>query len=164
MGDKIISKTKKIKTAAQKKESALTLRAFEYYYGLGDSRTLSKVAKKFNRTLGSVEGWSSKLKWRDRVRQRELDVAANIAKEGFEQATEVNKRILSIIKASVDVKVVKGEDGEEEIVPLPIKNFSDAQKAHELQDRILHPERYNRAGDDDEGGNKVAVVVNITKS
>lgn len=147
-----------------KKENEVTLRAFEYYYSLGENRSLKQVAKKFGRKVGSIEHWSSSLGWADRIRERDLQIASEIAGEGFAQALEVNKTILRIVKASIDARIVKDEEtGEERVVALPVKNFSDAQKAHELQDRILHPERYSRIREEEDGGNKVAVVVNITK-
>lgn len=46
------------------------LEAFEFYYALGSDRNLKSVAQKFNKGVRTVEGWASKEKWQDEVRNR----------------------------------------------------------------------------------------------
>lgn len=53
------------------KETPTQRKAFEYYYSLGDKRNLKKVAEKFGYSYDTIRGWSSKLRWRERIYQYE---------------------------------------------------------------------------------------------
>jgi len=46
--------------------------AFEYYYGLGDKRSATKVAEYMKLNPDTIKTWSYKFKWVDRVHERDL--------------------------------------------------------------------------------------------
>ena len=67
-----------------KQENSVQREAFEFYYGLGDQRSLKAVAIQFKRSERTVAGWSRMFSWVDRCTQRALDEA-----EGREKASMV---------------------------------------------------------------------------
>lgn len=63
------------------KEKPETLEAFNYYFILGHKRTYEAVAKKFKRTSQTVFNWAHKLNWKERVEQRDINLAKGIEEE-----------------------------------------------------------------------------------
>lgn len=57
------------------KEELRHREAFEYYYSLGDTRTLPQVNQKFKVSLTSIKRWSGSFNWQDRVFQRDLEIS-----------------------------------------------------------------------------------------
>jgi hypothetical protein len=55
------------------KETLRHREAFEYYYILGDKRTLQLVANKFTVSRQSVDKWKREFNWRDRVELRDVN-------------------------------------------------------------------------------------------
>ena len=56
-----------------RRESLRHSEAFEYYYSLGDKRTLKKVCIKFNVSAQSTSAWVRKFGWRQRIKERNKD-------------------------------------------------------------------------------------------
>ena len=65
-------------------------KAFEYYYGLGEKRSYDKVAKEFSVSPSTVKLWGKSLRWKQRLKERDLQVAREVA--GRTLADEVNHR------------------------------------------------------------------------
>jgi len=62
--------------------------AFEFYYALGKDRSLQKVADQFVIELTTAQHWSSWFKWKERIRDRDNELARELA----------NKMMLSAVK------------------------------------------------------------------
>ena len=60
------------------KEKQKHLEAFEYYYSLGDNRSLTAVAKKFKVSINSVVKWRKAFNWDLRVQQRDIENAQKL--------------------------------------------------------------------------------------
>ena len=68
-------------------ESAEQIEAFELYYSLGTKGSLQLVADKLGKNIRTVQGWSSKYNWADRVAQRALEVAKQAGLEELHRET-----------------------------------------------------------------------------
>ena len=56
-----------------KVENELHVQAFNFYYGLGKSRSLKKVAEHFGKTERTIANWSRDFNWGERVTQRAIE-------------------------------------------------------------------------------------------
>ncbi len=65
-------------------------RAFEFYHSLGEKRSYEKVAAEFNVSPSTVKLWGKSLRWKQRLRERDVQVAREVA--GRRLAGEVNHR------------------------------------------------------------------------
>ena len=65
-------------------------RAFEYYYALGEKRSYERVAKEFNVSPSTVKLWGKSLRWKERLKERDLQLAREVASRTL--ADEVNHR------------------------------------------------------------------------
>ena len=72
-------------------------RAFEHYYALGEKRAYSKVAKKFGVAPSTVKLWGKSFGWKRRVRERELQVAREMAGRTLKDEVNHRERNLQIV-------------------------------------------------------------------
>lgn len=63
--------------------------AFEYYYSLGDHRTLEQVAARYNRAYRTIYTWSLKEDWIKKIQDREKSIARKLE-------AKVENRIVSM--------------------------------------------------------------------
>ncbi|MFW9872696.1 MAG: hypothetical protein ACFFG0_06295 [Candidatus Thorarchaeota archaeon] len=94
------------------------IEAFEYYYVLGDKRTLRAVGKKFKVSEQSVSKWSASFNWHKRVEQRDIEIATKLERKTnrtiLNTKADYRKEIknnLLIVKAllSSAIKEIKAE-------------------------------------------------------
>ena len=76
------------------KETLRHKQAFEYYYSLGDNRSMAQVGRKYSVTKGSVEKWGKSFQWQDRIAERDEIVANAIAKHATDETIKERKQIL----------------------------------------------------------------------
>ena len=55
------------------KEKLKHKEAFEYYYSLGDKRTLRKVSLQYTCSVPGVKKWSKAFNWQDRIELRDMN-------------------------------------------------------------------------------------------
>ena len=55
------------------KEKLKHKEAFEYYYSLGDKRTLKKVSLQYTCSVPGVKKWSKAFNWQDRIELRDMN-------------------------------------------------------------------------------------------
>lgn len=55
------------------KEKLKHKEAFEYYYSLGDKRTLKKVSLQYACSVPGVKKWSKAFNWQDRIELRDIN-------------------------------------------------------------------------------------------
>ena len=63
------------------KETLRHKETFEYYYSLGDKRSLAQAGQKFGITKQAVEIWSRSFNWQSRVEQRDIENAKKLAEK-----------------------------------------------------------------------------------
>jgi len=76
------------------KEQPHHLRAFEHYYGLGEQRSYERVATEFSVASSTVKLWARSFGWQDRIRERDLEIARDVA--GRTMSEEVTRRARSL--------------------------------------------------------------------
>ena len=72
-------------------------RAFEYYYALGEKRSYGKVAEKFGASLSAVKLWGKSFRWKQRVRERDLEVVRQMASRTLSDEVNHRERNLQIV-------------------------------------------------------------------
>jgi hypothetical protein len=85
-------------------ENKLPLRqqeAFEFYYSLRHARTLQQVCNKFNISLSTVQKWSSNGKWREMVKDRDINNAKKIQEQTDTTIIETTSKYLNIVQKTL---------------------------------------------------------------
>ena len=72
-------------------------RAFEYYYALGERRSYSKVAAEFSVSASTVKLWGKSFRWKQRMRERDLEVAREVASRTLSDEVNHRERNLQIV-------------------------------------------------------------------
>ena len=75
--------------------------AFEYYYALGEKRSYDKVAAEFSVSLSTVKLWGQSFKWKQRVRDREVQIARELASRTLSDEVNHRERNLKIVQMSL---------------------------------------------------------------
>ena len=73
-------------------------KAFEFYYGLGESRNYKMVAEEFGVSVGAVKMWGRSFEWSRRLRERDGEVAKAVAERSMKDGVERGVRNLKIIE------------------------------------------------------------------
>ena len=79
------------------KEQPHHIRAFEHYYGLGEQRSYERVAAEFSVASSTVKLWARSFDWRDRIRERDLEIARNVAGRTLSDQVTRRERSLQIV-------------------------------------------------------------------
>ena len=95
------------------KEHEHQKKAFEFYYGLGEQRSYRLVAEEFKVALGTVKMWGRTFGWRERVQERDAEVARAVADRSLKEATGkvvrnrklVEMGLMQVAKAIAESKV-----------------------------------------------------------
>jgi hypothetical protein len=134
-------------------------KAFEFYYGLGEKRNYEKVAKEFNVSPSTVKLWGRSFRWKERLRERDLEVARQMASRVISNEINHRERNLQIVhmalvqlaKAVADgqVRMSLGDldklvrlesflrdepDSRQEIISLGQRNKSDEELWEEIRE------------------------------
>jgi transposase len=160
-------------------------RAFEFYYRLGGERSYQRVAQEFQVSEGTVKLWGRSFGWKERVRERDVDIAREVA--GRTLSDEVSHRernvkilqmaMIQLAKAIVDGRVkmtladldklirleafLKDEpDSRQEVVFADFKNKS-AEELRELiqqEVRVLKELEAHDPQDETSGGHRPSLA------
>jgi hypothetical protein len=79
------------------KEQPHQLKAFEHYVSLGEHRSCEKVAAEFGVAQSTVKLWSKSFDWQDRIRERDVQIAREVATRTLTDDTNRRERSLQII-------------------------------------------------------------------
>ena len=94
------------------KEQEHHKKAFEFYYGLGESRNYKQVADKYGVSLGSVKAWGRNFDWKRRVGERDGEVARALAdqnlKDGVERVAR-NRKLVEMGLVRVAQAIAEGK-------------------------------------------------------
>lgn len=83
------------------KEQPHQVKAFEYYYSLGEHRSYDKVAAKFGVARSTVKLWGKSFGWKEKVRERDLDVAREVATRTLDSKVSRQERNTQIIQMAI---------------------------------------------------------------
>jgi len=81
-------------------------RAFEYYFSLGERRSYRAVAQEFGVSESTVKLWGRSLRWKQRLRERDLAVAREVASRTITDEVSHRERNLKIVQMAM-VKLAK---------------------------------------------------------
>ncbi len=76
-------------------------RAFEFYYGLGGERSYRRVAQEFQVSESTVKLWGRSFSWKARVRERDLDIAREVAGRTLSDEVNHRERNLKIVEMAI---------------------------------------------------------------
>ena len=79
------------------KEQPHHLRAFEHYYGLGEQRCYERVSTEFAVASSTVKLWARSFGWQERVRERDLEIARDVADRTASGEVDRRSRSLQIV-------------------------------------------------------------------
>jgi len=84
--------------------------AFELYYSLGAGRSYKRVANKVGVSPSTVKLWSRSFDWRQRIRERDANVARQAADQAMQANVNEQSRNLKIVRVAL-LKVAKAIAG-----------------------------------------------------
>lgn len=90
--------------------------AFEYYYALGENRSIPQVAQKYAVSVPAVKKWSKSHNWQERVVQRDIEISKGLEKKTNTTILNEKANYRRIIKetiakmAGVEVSNIKDLD------------------------------------------------------
>ena len=76
-------------------------RAFEFYYALGENRSYEKVAAEFRAGLSTVKLWGRSFRWKQRIRERDMEVAREVASRTLTDEVTHRERSLRIVQVAL---------------------------------------------------------------
>jgi uncharacterized protein YjcR len=101
--------------------------AFEYYYSLGDKRTLKQVAEKFEVSDNSARKWSHYFNWQQRIIDRDEENAKKLEKKTNTSIVQEKAKYRKIIQDSINSYMGNLDKGNIEIT-----NVADLEKLIKL--------------------------------
>ena len=122
------------------KEQPHHLRAFEHYCGLGEQRSYERVAAEFSVAASTVKLWARSFGWQDRIRERDLEIARNVASKTLSDEVTRRERSLQIVHMAM-VQLAKAiAEGEirmtlsdlDKLIRLEAFLSDEAESRHEL--------------------------------
>jgi len=121
------------------KETLRHREAFEYFYSLGDKRSLAQVENKFRISEQTAINWSYSFNWKERVEQRDIENAKKLAQKTDMSIvnTKANYRkeikdSLRIIRAAIGTAILKLKSGE-----LTVYSMADLNQLITAQDKLM---------------------------
>ena len=83
------------------KEQPHQLKAFEYYCSLAEHRSYEKVAGEFGVALSTVKLWGKSFRWKERIQDRDLQIARDVANRTIGEEVSRRERGLQIVQMAL---------------------------------------------------------------
>lgn len=98
------------KTKKPPKQLQRHFEAYEYYYQLGDNRTLELVAKKFRISTVTAQEWRTKFHWVKRIEERDANIAKKISRKADQEIVDVKLSYRKEIRSYVSIvkQIIEG--------------------------------------------------------
>ena len=84
------------------KETLRHIEAFNYYFLLGDRRSLQSVARKFTVSRTSIHKWAKVFDWKERVKQTDIEVSEILKKRLKKAAVYSKDNYRALVKEVMD--------------------------------------------------------------
>lgn len=94
-----------------KTETARHRDAFEFYYIMGDKRTLRAVAQEFTVSVQALARWNKDFDWQNRIKLRDRKIAEKVEKKTDDDIVKTKARYRKIIRLLIDKANEKIKDG-----------------------------------------------------
>lgn len=125
-------------------ESLKHIEAFEYYFSLGDKRSLISVARKFNISVQSTNKWNKAFDWQKRIEKRNIDVSARIEKKSTDKLADIKSRFradtqeyISLLKKAINQTIVIDMETGEKKLNIDIEKPADLEKMLNAFDKLV---------------------------
>ena len=93
------------------KETLRHTEAYNFYYALGDKRTLQLVANKFTVSRQSVDKWKREFNWRDRVELRDINNGKKLEAKTDKIVVNSKADYRALIRQTVNLYKQRLDDG-----------------------------------------------------
>ena len=93
------------------KETLRHKEAFEYYYSLGDKKSITEVARKFTLSRASISKWSKAFNWQDRIVQRDIENGKELSKKVNDNIVNSKADYRALIRQTVDLYKKRLDEG-----------------------------------------------------
>lgn len=93
------------------KESLKHYQAFEDYFALAGQRSLANLSEKTGTSVRTLEDWSKKFGWAERVHMRDRAMAEKLAEKTDTDIINEKSKLVNIVKASIAIYVDKLKNG-----------------------------------------------------
>jgi len=114
--------------------------AFDYYYALGDKRSLAKVARKFKVSVQSLVKWSKNFHWKERIEKRDRENAERIEKKTDQAIVKTKleyrndiRKSFAIVLALLGTAIEKGKLKS----TLKIKSIKDIKDLIDSKEKLI---------------------------
>jgi len=77
--------------------------AFEYYYSLGDKRSLKQLMQKYSVSIAALNNWSRAFDWQERVQIRDKNNALELEKRTDIKVVDDKAKMLSVVRAGINL-------------------------------------------------------------
>lgn len=98
-------------TVKVKKETLRHSEAFEFYYGLGESRNLKRVSEEFGVTLKAVGQWSDSFNWQERIVQRDTEISRKMQEKNINTIINEKANYRKVIKLAMGQLISDMKEG-----------------------------------------------------
>ena len=86
-------------------------KAFEQYYAMGRTRSLTKLAKRIGASVQALKVWSREFDWQGRIAQRDRDIARVVKSETIKAEIDSqirNKQIVQMALVTIARQIAEG--------------------------------------------------------
>lgn len=105
--------------------------AFDYYYSLGNVRSIAKVADQFQVSPMSVKRWSKSFDWKTRLKSRDTEISAKLDELTNSAVLDQRTQVVNIVNKLIEASIVKLPDGS--LAPaFPVESVQDFEKVVKL--------------------------------
>jgi hypothetical protein len=104
--------------------------AFEYYYSLGENRSLPQVAQRFTVSTTSLKKWSGSFNWQERILQRDIEIGKKLVTKTNSTVLDEKANYRKIIKDAINsMGTVRAESAKdlEILVKLDLLRMGEAR-------------------------------------
>jgi len=115
------------------------IEAFEYYYALGQDRSLKKVAEKFGVPYKKVCGWSQRYKWKEKIEKRNAKIANKLAERTDDYIVKQRDKAVKEIKSSLRLveKLIKNAKKKFKRGELNVNAIHEVRQLVDSQERLI---------------------------
>ena len=116
------------------KETLRHSQAFDFFFSLGDKRSLAKVSRQFNVSVQSLVKWSKNFNWEFRIEQRNIESSRKMEQKTNRDVLNTRadyrkeiKESLSILKAALNTVIKELPNGKKGLA-VRIEDITDLTK------------------------------------
>ena len=111
---------------------------------MGSHRSLTKLARKLNLSVGSLKLWSSEFSWQQRLEERERDIVAAMKKSSIQVEADTRLRNRQLLQLAL-VQIAREPDPLQRYFPVLSGHGVDVARGDAVVERLDRLPRQRRA-------------------